>query len=63
MLSILKENGEKRKVKLNLFYIFNNSLVVEIYNVNTANSTYFKDNENIFYSDENIRILSVYICM
>jgi len=78
MFSILEQNSEKGKVKLSLFNNFNNSndwtnsLVIEIYNVDTASSTWFKNNENIlnfknfvlflkniFNSDEIARILSV----
>jgi len=50
MFSILEQNGEKRKVKLCLFNNFDwtNSLFVEIYHANTANSTWFEQNKNIF---------------
>jgi len=56
MFSILERNGEKRKVKLSLFSNFvkvyttdwTYSLFVEIYNVYTANSIWFEQNNNIF---------------
>jgi len=79
MFSILERNGEKTKGKPSLFSNFlitivyttdwTNSLLVEIFNVNTANSTWFENNfqlqkchsifKNIFNSDENVIIFSV----
>jgi len=44
---------------------WNNSLIVEIYNVNTANSTWLEQNKtifkNIFNSNENVKIFSVHL--